>query len=1206
MMKRLTFILFFCCLLKNSLGQPGLSFQHLNTSNGLSYIGATNMCADQRGNIWIATGYGLNMFNGKTTEKYFASEHPELGSSNILQVLCDNNNRVWVLTVTGNVTILDESRQFHRVALYDSNKFVKTAWMLQTSDATISLYTAKGNYTFKNSMIKNKDSVDHSAFHFLPIKGFRELGLKGRSQVFNYDEDHYMLVHPTAIVKINLKTNAVEKKYSISNCKALIKWRQNQLLYFDQQSQELKTINLDTEEISFPFRNSKDQSGKPVSGVFLTAARISDSKYLFGTESSGIYICDIITGKVYNYKHSFSDPTSVASNNTDAVAAGKGGWVFVTNIPNGISYFNLNEVVSNQYIFADNYGNGYDGYIQGIATADNNNYYLGTVSGMMEWNRSTNATDFIDLKKADGGSIWGNKQVASIGVDHTGKIWASVNDSGLIVLDKNKKLVKYFKYDSADKQSLKVKRVNRVLIGPDNNVWLCGRNGISRIDPVTLRVDNFENTPLAKFDRMHVVPLWFTDKNNLWIAASFDGLFHYNLITKELNEVEAFKRYKKDGILDLKIDSSGNIYIGNRAGVQILFRDGRVKELTQKNGLLVDRGEGILIDGHNRVWIGNDIGLVCYNPADSSLKIFDVRYGLSIYGFRVGSYVKAPNGEFVLGTPRGIQYFHPDSLYNKKIDLNISVTKIETKNVNAAVSGNETFRLRAGDNHVSFYFGSVDFSPHLRTYYEYKLVDIDKDWIKLADLNSVRYNSLPAGKYTFKVRISNDNKTWQEANNEVTVIVAVPFYQSWWFKILAVVIGSLLIWYVIKYYQRKQQKHREELETELVINYFASQINSRYKTDELLWDVAKNLIGKLGFEDCMIYLWNDDKNLLIQKAGYGSKGSMQEIMDRTSYYIPRGKGIVGAAVESKQNLLVNDTSKDKRYFTADGKIMLSELCAPLIHDNEVLGAINIEHHQKNFFTGKHLKMLSTIAVLCATQIQRIRAEEEKQQARIEALQNKQKAVETRLQTLRLQMNPHFLFNALNSIQQMILANEEIIATRYLSRFSKLLRTILVHSDKEYVSLKEELEILTLYIELESIRFKDSFNYRIECEDEIDTDEIKLPTLLIQPFVENAIWHGLMHKEGERLLTVKFSERDECIQCVVEDNGIGRERSNEVKLAAGQGNKHTSKGIAVSIERLNAMANGNGNHGSMQIIDLKDEKGNAKGTRVEIIFPIQNN
>jgi LytS/YehU family sensor histidine kinase len=230
----------------------------------------------------------------------------------------------------------------------------------------------------------------------------------------------------------------------------------------------------------------------------------------------------------------------------------------------------------------------------------------------------------------------------------------------------------------------------------------------------------------------------------------------------------------------------------------------------------------------------------------------------------------------------------------------------------------------------------------------------------------------------------------------------------------------------------------------------------------------------------------------------------------------------------------------------------------------------------------------------------------KQQAKIETLENKQKMTESRLQSLRLQMNPHFLFNALNSIQQMILANEEMVATRYLSKFSKLLRMILVHSDKEYVSLKEELEILHLYIELESIRFKDSFKYSIECDDQIDIDEIRLPTLLIQPFVENAIWHGLMHKEGNRLLQVKFSEQHDCIHCVIEDNGIGREKSREATLATGQGKKHTSKGIQVSMERLKAMNNGNGKEGELQIFDLKDENGNARGTRVEIIFPGQNN
>ena len=1371
MIKRLVIILFFTIPLKNSIAQVGASFQHLTTVNGLSYIGATQMCADQKGNLWIATGNGLNMFNGKAVERYFSSDYPQLRNSNVLQVLCDQNNFIWVLTWGGYVTVLDEKRQFHQIILRDSGRLVRPSSMLMTTNKTVCLYTAKGNYTFTNTSIENKDSVLRSQFQYKPLQGLAELQLKGAPRVFHFDEDHYLLVYPNEFVKINTRANRVEKKFDIPGAKALCKWGGNQLLFFDQLASELKTVDLITGNITLPLKNVKTQRGDEVAGIFLAAEKVSATKYLLGTEASGIYVYDTLSKTALNYSHSFVDPNSIASNHTDAIAAGKDGWVFVTSIPNGISYFKLDDVVSSQYIFSDDRSNGYDGYIAGIATADNNNYYLGTANGMLKWTRSNNTTRFIDFVTSDGKSIFANKQVGSLAIDYTGKVWATIHDNGVIVMDKNEKLIKHFRYDSTDKKALKVRRVNRIINGPDGYVWLCGRNGLSRINPANLEVDNFENTPLDKFRSMHVVPLLFEDKNNLLIAASFDGLFHYNLLTKELKEVETFKRFKRDGVLDLKVDSSGNIYIGNRAGVKILFKNGHVKELRQKNGLFLDRAEGILIDEHNRVWIGNDIGLACYNPSDSSLKAFDVRYGLSIYGYRVGSYFRTSNGEFILGTPRGLQYFHPDSLYNKNVSLNVSITRLETKNINAAVSGNQSFSLRAGDNNVSFYFGTVDFSPHLRTYFEYRLDNLDKGWIKLADQSSVRYNSLRPGDYVFRVRISNDNINWKESDNLVNIHLAAPFYQTWWFKVIVLLIVLSIIWYVLKYYQSKQRKQREELEAQVVINYFASQINrhlktedilwdvakncisklnfedcviylidedrnvlvqkaawgpklakdltihepieipvghgivgsvaqtakpesignteldkryiaddakrlselavpliinnkvigvidsehsrknfftkrhlnilstvavlcatqierakaeqeeqeaqlvinyfasqihSRYKTDDLLWDVARNLIGKMGFEDCMIYLWNDDKTVLVQKAGYGSKGSMQAIMDKTAYHIPRGKGIVGAAVESRNGLIVNDTSKDQRYFTADEKIMLSELCVPLIHDNEVLGAINTEHHRKNFFTTKHLKMLSTIAALCANQLQRIRAEEEKQQARIEALQNKQKAIETRLQSLRLQMNPHFLFNALNSVQQMILANEEMVATRYLSKFSKLLRTILVHSDKEFVTLKEELEILNLYIDLESMRFKDSFSYSIECDDNIDTDEIKLPTLLIQPFVENAIWHGLMHKEGERLLQVKFSEYDDSIHCIVEDNGIGREKSHNAKLATGQGKKHTSKGIQVSMERLEAMGNGNGSKGSLEIIDLKDENGNAAGTRVKIVFPTQNN
>ena len=1206
MRSRLLSIFFFCSTAFVLSAQTGLNFQHLNTTNGLSYTGANGLCTDKKGNLWIATGNGLNMFNGRAVEKYFATDHPQLHNSAIVDVVCDEKDRVWVLTYGGGVTMIDEKRQFHRIALYEKEEWVKTLRILDTDKHGAILYTLNGNYSLKDSgSFVKADSITTDYFNFLPVKGKSKYQLAGAGLSFHFNEDYYLVTYQNVFFVVKYLTNTTEKKIDIPNCTPLAQWETDELLYYDVATAEIKTINLVTGEIKFPFKDLKDQKGKPITGIFGFALKIDGNRYVLTTSDEGIFIYHKDTHKIYNYRHELTDPASIYSNNTTHITLGLKGWVFVSCHINGVSYFNIHDVIGDQNVFVDNKGNGYDGTISGIATRDNDTYYFGTAMGLLEWKRSTNTSTFIDFKGADGKLIFKNKEIGSIAIDNNENIWAGVLNDGIVIIGKDRKLIKHLRKEQGNKSSLKIRSVRRVYLGPDGYMWTCGRNGISRIDTKTFEIDNFENRVLGQMDSFPISPLLF-DKNYLWIGASDKGLYQYDFNTKQLTEHVGYSKYKGEGIYDVNTDSTGILYVANGHGLRIFYKDGREKRITQKDGLLISRAEGLLLDRYNRMWVGNDIGLACYDPADSSLRVFDGRQGLSIYGFRVGSYFKTPNGEFIFGTPKGIQYFHPDLLYNRQTSLNVLINKIETKNIVSSITDNSEFRLAAADNHVTFHFSTVDFSPHIRTYYEYRLVDLDKDWIKTADQNSVRYNSLPPGKYVFNVRISNDNKTWQDAGNEVTVIIAVPFYQSWWFKILAVVIGSMMIWYVVKYYQRKHLRQREELETELVINYFASQINSRYKTDELLWDVTKNLIGKLGFEDCMIYLWNNEKTVLIQKAGYGSKGSMEAIMDKTAYHIPRGKGIVGAAVESKHSLLVNDTSKDKRYFTADGKIMLSELCVPLVHENEVLGAINTEHHQRNFFTAKHVKMLSTIAVLCATQVQRIRAEEEKQQARIEALQNKHKAAETRLQSLRLQMNPHFLFNALNSIQQMILANEEMVATKYLSKFSKLLRTILVHSDKEFVTLKEELEILHLYIELESIRFKGSFSYHIECDEGIDTDEIKLPTLLVQPFVENAIWHGLMHKEGERLLQVKFSECGDCLHCSIEDNGIGRERSNETKLATGQGKKHTSKGIQVSRERLEAMNKGGPCNGTLQIIDLKNEIGKAVGTRVEIIFPIQNN
>ena len=1184
-----------------------IHFYHLTTAQGLSDNYVWDMCQDKTGNLWVGTQDGLNMFNGRSVSWFLQENHPQLNSDYIRKLYCDELNRIWVFTQGGYTALIDENRKFHKISMYDSAKPMNQRWLLYTAEHGAVLFTRKGFFRLnKEKNILKADSLNNDFFTRIDIKIPDSLWTKSFVQVEAVDQNRFVLSYRDSFFVIDFEENKVSAKYSFSDVNIIGGWLPGELLIYNRQEKALQSINLKTRSVSWPTKDIKDQHGEKLTELVNGAKMINDETLLLTVNRHGMYLFNYKTKVLVNYQHDAADPTTIVNEWPKNITVGNDGWIFIGCRPNGLSYFKSDAVIGAQLVFMDKQGNSYDGHVSSIATLDNNTFFIGVGNNLLKWNRNTNTTVFVDYAEVNGLKMMNNDNVGQLNFDQMNRLWLRTLDHGAFVLDKNDRAIKFFKYDTVDKNGINTRRIHDLEQGPDGFMWIATMNGLRRINLTTFKVDDLNNTPLAQLKNIPCDYLFFPGDNTLWIGSEKNGVWHYSFTTGKLENFNEQNGFIGNYVLAINKDNNGNIYVGTDKGLQIFLANGKTKLITQKEGLRHQRAEILILDKRNRMWIGNDVGIACFNIADSSLRYFDETYGLSIQGFRVGSFCHTSEDEQVWGTERGIQYFFPENLYNYNPKLKLTINRIESRNILTNLAQSNSYQLSANDNYITFYFSTIEYLTKLRTFYQYQLEGVDEDWVQVVNQNSVRYSSLPPGKHVFKVRASNDNKVWFDAENEVTIMVAAPFYSKWWFKVVAVLLAVGLIWYVFSFYRRRQQKKTEELETELVINYFASQINARHKTDELLWDVAKNLIGKLGFEECMIYIWNHDKTELIQKAGYGSKGSMETITDRALYNISKGKGIVGAAVESKQNLLINDTSKDKRYFTVDEKVMLSELCVPLIHDNEVLGAINIEQHQKNFFTQKHLKMLSTIAVLCANQIQRIRAEEEKQQARIEALQNKQKAVETRLQSLRLQMNPHFLFNALNSVQQMILANEEMVATRYLSKFSKLLRTILVHSDKEFVTLKEELEILNLYIELESMRFKESFKYRIECDDNIDTDEIKLPTLLIQPFVENAIWHGLMHKEGERLLSVTFSEKDDSIECVVEDNGIGREKANETKLTTGQGNKHTSKGIAVSIERLHAMGNGNGKRGAMRIIDLKDEKGSAMGTKVEIIFPIKNN
>jgi tetratricopeptide (TPR) repeat protein len=204
-----------------------------------------------------------------------------------------------------------------------------------------------------------------------------------------------------------------------------------------------------------------------------------------------------------------------------------------------------------------------------------------------------------------------------------------------------------------------------------------------------------------------------------------------------------------------------------------------------------------------------------------------------------------------------------------------------------------------------------------------------------------------------------------------------------------------------------------------------------------------------------------------------------------------------------------------------------------------------------------------------------------------------------VQLLRAQMNPHFIFNSLSSIQSFILQNKSNEADAFLSKFARLMRLVLHHSSESYVSLNEEIESISLYLDLEKQRFNNRFEYQIELDENIDDEIIKVPPMLMQPFVENALIHGLFPKDEKGCLLIYITQNDCCITVEIVDNGIGRVKSQMIK---NENNNHKSVGLSLTRQRLAMLNQQTTDLYNVKIVDLYNSENQPEGTKVIINMP----
>lgn len=319
-------------------------------------------------------------------------------------------------------------------------------------------------------------------------------------------------------------------------------------------------------------------------------------------------------------------------------------------------------------------------------------------------------------------------------------------------------------------------------------------------------------------------------------------------------------------------------------------------------------------------------------------------------------------------------------------------------------------------------------------------------------------------------------------------------------------------------------------ELEEILLHFSQSMTEIDSEEELLWDLVSNCISKLHFEDAVVYLLDESGEFLEQKAALGpkSQGNRQIL---NSLKIPVGKGVTGKVASSGFPILIADTRFYPDYIQ-DDQPRLAEVAVPILLEGKVIGVIDSENSTPNYFSEQHVRILNAVASVYSGHIARIRAERKVREKQEILLQLEKRNFEFQLDALAARLSPHFVFNSLNSIQHQIFKEDKETSLRFLGIFSKLLRYFLNQLKEKEALLKDEIQMIKWYLELQQLRYGTNLSFEILNLESISQHQRKFPSMVIQNLIENLLEEQIQKANGNINISIEFSESENQIHLKV--------------------------------------------------------------------------
>ena len=1003
------------------------------------------MAQDSSGYLWAGTSYGLNKYDGYDITNYYSHTQPALKSNEVFDIVCDNQNRIWVLTLNG-VTIIDQHKKFDTIPLPPDIGNIQTIIF----SPTVGIIMA-GNFFYFLPLGKNPLLISDWQKMTWCSNWNNENQLR---EISHYKNDWFVVTTKKKAMLVNFKTRqetcAIPLIFSRQSCMvndtmmACLNFRGSVQLFQVPSGKLVKEF----------FLRSNDKGSTILNNLY--ALRLAANGELLVTSANGgLFRLNFVTGQLENEAHNANDPASIAANYNGQLLCLSTGIVMVASHTSGLDITNLNQSQSHtQHLFIDAKNNVYDGFINGIVKDHKGMLWLGSQSGLIQWNPLTNISRFYNFPHTDSETGLPKQLIIkAVATDSMQRLWVSAYGGGIGYFSTEKNAIINVPMDSAKGKLFKSHFIHQFLVQTNGTIWACSGTGIFSIDPKTLKpLDNGSHPLLKTLEGKRVFAMAEDKLKRLWIGTEANGIYCLDEVMQTLRHYTTTNGLCDNHCMALCADEKGNIYAATSNGLSIVKANGGITNYNTANGLRSNKCQSVIKDNEGNIWLANQQYLVKYKPADSSFTYYDKNAGLTKESYRNGAAFAAVDGTLYWGTANGINYFFPGQLGEKNATMQVNISELQTADSSFGTTAINHLSLAAHQTDITIHFAAIDLLGSKNIMYQYQLTGLKNTWDTVADIRKITYSALAPGNYTFLLKASKDGLNWQQAE-PLYFTIATPWYKAWWF-----LVGCVLI---------------------LVIGIF-------------------------------IWVKNREKRYRL---------AQQQQAKEIQYKLE---------IEQAQNA-----------------VQQQELELALLHKN---------------------------------------------------------LADAQLTATRAQMNPHFIFNALNSVQQYILQGNVDDANKYLAKFSRLQREILNHCDQQFISLQKEVDMIKLYVEFEQLRLNDSFHFTVGLDEEIDADELMVPPMVLQPFIENAIWHGLQPRDNGRQLTIEFSMLPGAasLVCTITDNGIGRKAASQNKTGQ-QKQSHISKGLHLVDERLQLLQQQYGGTFKATITDLYNLDQTPNGTKVEVLF-----